>query len=59
LPEFIIADLARDEEVVMIAKEMAAELVESDPTLARPDHAKLLRQVVAKHGKSIAIGDVG
>ena len=59
LPEFIIADLARDEEVVMIAKEMAAELVESDPALARPDHAKLLRQVVAKHGKSIAIGDVG
>ena len=59
LPEFIIADLARDEDVVMIAKEMAAELVESDPTLTRPEHAKLLRQVVAKHGKSIAIGDVG
>jgi ATP-dependent DNA helicase RecG len=59
LPEFIIADLARDEDVVMIAKEMAAELVESDPPLARPEHAKLLRQVVAKHGKSIAIGDVG
>lgn len=59
LPEFIIADLARDEDVVMIAKEMAAELVEYDPTLTRPEHAKLLRQVVAKHGKSIAIGDVG
>lgn len=59
LPEFIIADLARDEPVVLLAKEMAAELVESDPKLQRPDHAKLLRQVVAKHGKAISIGDVG
>jgi ATP-dependent DNA helicase RecG len=59
LPEFIIADLARDETVVLLAKEMAAELVESDPSLKRPDHAKLLRQVVAKHGKAISIGDVG
>lgn len=59
LPEFIIADLARDEPIVLLAKEMAAELVESDPKLQRPDHAKLLRQVVAKHGKAISIGDVG
>lgn len=59
LPEFIIADLARDETIVLLAKEMAAELVESDPKLQRPDHAKLLRQVVAKHGKAISIGDVG
>ena len=59
LPEFRIADLIRDEAIVMVARELATLLVAADPQLERPEHAKLLRQVLSKHGRTMSIGDVG
>jgi ATP-dependent DNA helicase RecG len=59
LPSLRIADIARDAEWLGIARSMAFEMVQRDPTLTQADHAKLRRQVVAKHGASLSISDVG
>lgn len=59
LPSLRIADIARDAEWLSIARSMAFEMVRTDPTLTQPDHTKLRRQVVAKHGASLSISDVG
>lgn len=59
LPEFRIADISRDEPILVIAKNLAGQVIASDPELKNPDHARLLRQVVAKHGKLMTVGDVG
>jgi len=59
LPEFRIADITRDESVLIVARNLAGKLIEADPQLKNPDHARLLRQVFAKHGKLMPVGDVG
>lgn len=59
LPEFRIADICKDEAVLVIARNLAGQLIAADPELTSPEHARLLRQVVAKHGKLMPIGDVG
>lgn len=59
LPEFRIADLVRDEPVLIVARSLAGKVIETDPQLKNPEHARLLRQVVAKHGKLMPVGDVG
>jgi ATP-dependent DNA helicase RecG len=59
LPEFRIADICKDEAVLVIARNLAGQLIGADPELKSPEHARLLRQVVAKHGKLMPIGDVG
>jgi ATP-dependent DNA helicase RecG len=59
LPEFRIADITRDEQVLILARNLAGQVVEKDPELKNPEHARLLRQVVAKHGKLMPVGDVG
>ncbi|MCS7085200.1 MAG: ATP-dependent DNA helicase RecG, partial [Bacteroidia bacterium] len=38
LPEFRIADVTRDAEIIAEAKHAAFSLVESDPALFRPEH---------------------
>ncbi|MFM8213595.1 MAG: ATP-dependent DNA helicase RecG, partial [Pirellula sp.] len=50
LPEFRIADISKDERVLILAKNLAAQVIAKDPELQSPEHARLLRQVVAKHG---------
>jgi ATP-dependent DNA helicase RecG len=59
LPEFRIADILQDEQVLMVARSLAGQLIADDPQLKSPDHSRLLRQVVAKHGKLMPVGDVG
>lgn len=59
LPEFRIADISRDEAVLIIARNLAGQVIANDPQLSSPEHARLLRQVVAKHGKLMPVGDVG
>ncbi|MBC7354287.1 MAG: ATP-dependent DNA helicase RecG, partial [Thermogutta sp.] len=59
LPPFRIADLVRDREVVELARQDAWELIAADPGLARPEHRRLRRLVLARYGKSMALADVG
>lgn len=59
LPEFRIADISKDERVLILAKNLAAQVIAKDPELQSPEHARLLRQVVAKHGRLLPVGDVG
>ncbi len=59
LPPLRIADLARDGDVLQTARRIAIEIVALDPDLNLPEHGKLRRQVVAKHGSALAISDVG
>lgn len=48
LPEFRFADLQADGDLVYQARQDAFSLVASDPTLARPEHAALRRQLIAR-----------
>jgi ATP-dependent DNA helicase RecG len=59
LPPLRIADLVRDAEVVEEARIAARTLVESDPELTDPQHARLQRMVIVRYGKSLELGDVG
>ncbi len=59
LPPFHIADLLRDQELLVEARRDAMELIAADPGLAQPEHARLRRQVLARYGKALDLGDVG
>jgi ATP-dependent DNA helicase RecG len=47
---FMIADLAKDGNILQAARNKAAEILEADPQLASPDHT-LLRDHMAKEAK--------
>ena len=56
---FRIADLVRDVNALLAARHIATEIIESDPRLELPEHAKLCKQVQSKHGAMWTLGDVG
>ncbi len=58
-PPLKIADLIRDEEVLMEAKQVAAEIIAADPDLARSDYQRLRKLVVSRYAKVLDISDVG
>jgi hypothetical protein len=49
----------RDANVVEEARLAARALVENDPELAEPQHARLQRMAIVRYGKSLELGDVG
>lgn len=59
LPPMKIADVVRDEHWVLEARRIAIATIASDPNLDQPDHMRLRKQVVAKHGAALEISDVG
>ncbi len=59
LPPFRIADLTRDAAILDEARRHAKELIELDPGLAHPDHARLRRQVLTRYGRALDLADVG
>jgi ATP-dependent DNA helicase RecG len=59
LPPLRIADLVRDAEIVEEARLAARALVEGDPELADPEHARLQRMAIVRYGRSLDLGDVG
>lgn len=56
---FRVADLNRDREILEEACADARELTRLDPGLADPKHAALRKQVLAKYGRVLDLGDVG
>ena len=56
---FRVADLIRDQAILLTAKEDAAALLAADPGLATPPHHALRRQVLARYGAVLELGDVG
>ncbi len=59
MPPMRIADLIRDRDILVEARADATALVRDDPGLARPEHEKLRRQMLARYGGVLALGDVG
>jgi ATP-dependent DNA helicase RecG len=45
MPDLKVAKLLRDVEVLVEARHEAFDLVASDPTLKRPDHGPLRREI--------------
>ena len=58
LPPLRIADLIRDEAVLVEARELARSLVASQQ-LQTPEYENLRRQVIVRYGKRFQLGDVG
>ncbi len=59
LPPFRIADLQRDAAIVEEARRDAQQMVDADPGLASPTHARLRHMMLVRYGKALELGDVG
>lgn len=58
LPPLRLADLRRDRELVAEARQAAFRLYESDPGLKSEENARLRRQMLARYGRVLELGDV-
>ena len=59
LPPLRIADLLRDQLLLEEARRDAQAMAIADAGLARDEHAKLRRMMLARYGKALELGDVG
>lgn len=59
LPPLRIADLLRDADLLEEARRDAQSLTAADPGLARTEHARLRRMMLARYGRVLELGDVG
>ena len=59
VPTFRIADPLRDEELNLIAQEVASEILEHDPELTRPEHSGMRRVLGQRYGRAIELFRVG
>lgn len=59
LPPLLIADLFRDQEWLVKARNDAQALVQVDPELGDPSRKRLRQLVLAKYSKVLELGDVG
>ena len=55
LPKLSLADIMSDTKILFKAQKSAAELLENDRTLSKPEHAKLRRQVETMFIKNYAV----
>ena len=53
-----IADFHRDYDVLAVARELAQELVDEDPTLEAEELSEFRGQVMRRYGKRLDLGDV-
>ncbi len=59
LPPFRIADLLRDQDLLIEARRDAMQVIAADPGLAQAEHAHLRRQMLTRYGRALELGDVG
>jgi len=59
LPDFKIANLVEDHDLMVIARKAAFDLLARDPHLRKPEHAELRRQFEARYKETMMLGDVG
>jgi ATP-dependent DNA helicase RecG len=59
MPPLRVADLTRDREVLEEVRKDAIDMVHADPGLAKPEHAKLRKQMLGRYGAVLDLGDVG
>lgn len=59
LPPLRIADLVRDQEVLIETRIAAQDLFTNDPGLKEETHVALRRQMLRRYGASLELGDVG
>ncbi len=59
LPPFRIADLLRDQDLLVDARRDAMQVIATDPGLAQPENARLRRQMLTRYGQALELGDVG
>lgn len=59
MPPLRIADPRADAAVLDEARREAKAMIESDPGLAKPEHARLRKMVLVRYGQVLDLGDVG
>jgi len=59
LPPLRIADLQRDMDLLKLARRDAAKLIEDDPTLKHPEHARFRKVPMHQYGDALGLVDVG
>ncbi len=59
LPPLRIANLVDDASLLVLAREVAKELLSEDPELSAPDLEKLRKQTVNRYGQAMQLSDVG
>jgi ATP-dependent DNA helicase RecG len=59
MPDFAVAELARDQKILAEAREEAFALVEHDPELARPEHAALRTALRERWHGRLSLARVG
>ncbi len=59
IPPFRVADLAKDTDLLILARRDAQDWVNHSPTLSNPNEQILRRRVLKTHGTWIGLGDVG
>lgn len=58
-PPLRIADLSRDAELLIEVRQLAAEMIQSDPELNQSEHARLKQLVLNRYGQSLQLANVG
>jgi len=59
LPELAVANLARDQDLLAVARREALAVVDADPRLARPEHAGMRRALVERWAGKLALARIG
>src|SRR5687768_13439641 len=59
VPTFRVADPLRDEELNLLAQEVASDVLEHDPELTRPEHTGMRRVLGERYGRAIELFRVG
>jgi ATP-dependent DNA helicase RecG len=59
LPEFKMADVTQELEMLHVAKEDALGILEEDPRLGARKHGALRRALIAQFGDSLPLAQVG
>ena len=57
MPEMRIADLIKDADVIVAARELARQIIDENPDLEGEDFELLRRQVLAKYRQRLTLGD--